>query len=195
MNPTIISTIITAIASLVTCVLGIYAGKSDNRNPSIKKIREDQLFKVFSPLEQKLSLNSGYDPSLLISDIKEAIENNFPLIPPVFLDEFVKISKIENPTEADFEKIKSIISSFYNWLRKVLGYPYDEHEISPYIIPAIERKLKVMKGLSRIFSALSFILIVSSMLENGFSFSNKESFFWAFMALSDLSFIVFSFLI
>lgn len=195
MNPTIISTIITAIASLVTCVLGIYAGKSDSRNPSIKKIREDQLFKVFSPLEQKLSLNSDYDPPLLISDIKEAIENNFPLIPPVFLDEFVKISKIENPTEADFEKIKLIISSFYNWLRKVLGYPYDEHEIYPYIIPAIERKLKVMKGLSRIFSALSFILIVSSMLENGFSFSNKESFFWAFMALSDLSFIVFSFLI
>jgi hypothetical protein len=129
MSSDIINTFIVSITSVITCLLGLFIGRRDKDMPHIKEVRTRQLENLFTPLEKYFvfSLTTGAVPS--IEFISSIIKENFELTPPAILNEFLVIKSNSNSGESDFWNMREMVSSFYNWTRKSLGYPYERSAI------------------------------------------------------------------
>ena len=73
MDPSIINTIITAFVSILTCLIGLHAGRKDSGSPSMKKVSEQQLEQLFLPMERLLSLGCQQDAKGLMSNLFQII--------------------------------------------------------------------------------------------------------------------------
>ena len=170
MDPSIINTIITAFVSILTCLIGLHAGRKDSGSPSMKKVSEQQLEQLFLPMERLLSLGCQQDAKGLMSNLFQIIYSNLLFVPPVLLAEFRRISAIEDPMDSDFSKLREIVSSFYNWTRKALGYPYDKAAIKRRFIPTYERNAAI----SQVFLLLFLLLWASSLMPTFMAVVSKD---------------------
>ena len=138
-DSTIINTAITAITSLATCLIGLRVGKQDAVSPSAKKIREAQLNNLYLPLERCFLCASEDGIKNALSQVQEIIYENLALVPETILNEFQKVTIIENPTVNDISALRRATSSFFNWTRKSMGYPYNHSAIKRNWVPTYER--------------------------------------------------------
>lgn len=136
-DPTIISTAITAVGSIITGYIAVRAGKKSSSSLSSRELREIQLIELFEPMDKYLSFRIGLTPSELLKKIVFLVEQQYRNVPPSVFNEVNDLQRNADLSDKDFNKLRRIVSSFYNWLRKNLGYPYDSQKIdSDYTPPS-----------------------------------------------------------
>jgi len=151
MDTTIINTVITAVSSIITEFLRLYIGKRDTDSVTMNKIREKQLSDLYTPLELCLNFNRSTSSTTILEDAEKILTENLELVPPELLKEFQKISRTEY---ADISRFKIATSSFYNWTRKYLGYPYDRAKIVSQFTPVLIRT-QLLQKISKMLTLLA----------------------------------------
>lgn len=143
MDVQITTTLITAATSIFTYFAGKASGTASNR----KAHAASELSNLYAPLEtilQKAELK-GVDATF--KDVSDILEKNSVLVHPVVLDEFRRISELKEVELKDLEELRIIVSSFFNWYRKALGYPYKANDISKKYTPTYTRNAKIYDGI------------------------------------------------
>ena len=168
MEPSIINTAITACAGIITCLIGIYAGKQQSNHPTEKKIREQQLFQVFTPISRIFIFHENKDTLSIIEEISPIINRELHLIPPPMLSEFLRVKSLESPKPADLSELQFINTSFFNWSKKTLGYPYNEDEILYTLLPSHWKKRAFFSVLPLLLCSISLVLITASWVFSGY---------------------------
>ncbi len=140
MDSSIISTIITAIASVITCIIGMRTGQKDASTISTRKIREKQLSCLYTPLEKLLTFTDDLDASDLFLTAEAIIKDNLELVPTVMMSE---IEKFKEDKSRGLLPLRTVVSSFYNCTRKSLGYPFDSSKIKSAYTPTYDRNLEI----------------------------------------------------
>ena len=162
MDASIINTAITAISSIVTCLIGIQAGKQKTSSPSMNGIQEQQLTNVFLPIEHIFQFGECKDIEHVIAEGFAIIEKNFILVPPALFLSFKEVKELPEPKTADLNEVKKINASYFNLTKKALGYPYDAGSICIEHTPFYERNDIFRKLLSIILCVISLILLTAS---------------------------------
>lgn len=185
MDASIVNAAITSVASVVTCLIGLHAGRKSSDRSSVQKIREKQLNCLFLPLEQQLTFASHKDATEVIKNMTLIIRENLSLVPPVLLDEFLRLSNTKTPTPENLSALSGIINSFYNELRKSLGYPYDKDAIKIDNIYVSKRFPDIRKPLSVALSVLSLFLLFCTGVagEHQYTFTSVLSLFCTILLL------------
>ena len=151
MDTTEINAIITATASIITGWIGQHIGKKELSNSRVKEIRELQLKNLYVPLEKCLNYKKVENQDAILSEIETILLQSLELVPPEIMDCFQAIKK---DNRNDLSEFKNAVSSFYNWTKKYLGYPYSKDKIIPKFTPCFARNNLVSEIFSRIFVIL-----------------------------------------
>lgn len=121
--------LITGVFSLAVGFIGLFAGKKDAKSLSQKQILEAQLSNVWEPMEKLFNFSQAHSPLDTLKSLVDIVSANYKLVPQEIINEINALRKKERLDDRDFLKLKAIASSYYNWTRKTLGYPYDRQHI------------------------------------------------------------------
>lgn len=171
MSDVVIASIISACASLVVCLLGYsYADKKLLPFGANKAVLKEQLFKVYEPL------NKAFNSEMVCSDIcdtyKNVVLSNYSLISVKLYDFYVLLKRKSNDSiylTREWYDIQEYISTNYNWIKKKLGYPYDEYAIDKRLLDSYEKKQNIK--LASIFLTdlllclLAFVSIIKALTD------------------------------
>ena len=162
-DPQVISSIIAAIPGVIIGFFGLFAGKS---NRTVKKaLWGEQLKNLYEPLDYLLSFSNYESAYELLHEIKSIISKNYRYLTPDIQNVINELCKKEDLSMSDFQELKILVSSTYNWLRKKLSYPYNKASIqhSTRVIHAktIFTSTAITSSLLSAFSAL--LVFISSM--------------------------------
>lgn len=150
MNLEIMKAVIAAAASVITCVLGLTVGKSNGgRKESSKDLAQEQLNKIFMPLDIVLTSNSTPENKLI--EVGKIVSNEYVLVPPELLKEWNTLSCKKTITDADLAFLKKWIGTRFEWARKVLGYPYDKKRIDKKLTPVYLRNSEIIATLEMVY--------------------------------------------
>lgn len=152
-NASIISAIITAGASVITTLLGVWLRKIISNSSLPRSIRERQLIKLYMPLEICLHHSQELGQSTILDEAYKIMVDNIVLVPTQILNELESAQK-------DISRIyhfKLVVSSYYNWTKKSLGYPFDGDAILPDYTPVSQKREKACT--IAVIVALSFWVI------------------------------------
>ena len=145
MDTYVIAAIITAVSTVLTCIISTIFRPKDSAGNHQRRISEKQLLHLLAPLEQLLVYSSYRDIDALIPRIQSVIDSNFVYVPSLLWDKFMHLC--EAPSTKRFADFTVVVSSLYNHSRKKLGYPHDKNSIIRKYTPFPER-----------YAILSFIL-------------------------------------
>lgn len=162
MDASIINTAITACTSLVTCLVGIQSGKQSSNSSSAKTIQEQQLKKIFLPIDSLFEFSNIDDINDLFINILSIIEEQYLLVPPDLYAAFKEISKSGSPDRACLEKFKEINSAFFNVTKKLLGYPYDANAVHNMYMSNYQKNGNLRQVISILLCLISLVLIAAS---------------------------------
>ncbi len=152
----IISSIITAIATLLVAGSAFFVGRYNSKTNKTSTILEEQYLKVISPIHYILKMTKR---EKIYSEINDVIADNYHLLPDGLYDDFMNFVN-EKIDKYEFEKK---IDEFNRILRYKLGYSKirltkDEKE-------AAKRLAKFKDGMSTLFDILMIIVgIIAFML-------------------------------
>lgn len=152
----IYSALITGVFTLAVGCLGVYAGRRDAKSISIRQIRKEQLDNVWEPIEVLLSLNLFFDPEKAMQTIVQIVSENHKLIPREELLEIDHLRLQNHLKRESFDRLKIINSSYYNWAKKALGYPYAKNTIQIAYTPNSKRAIALMV----VWHTLAFLVIL-----------------------------------
>jgi hypothetical protein len=151
MNAAEATAVMTAVASIITGWIGQNIGKKEINTPQIKEIRELQLKNLYVPLEKCLNYKKVENQDDILSEVETILLQNLELVPHEIMDCFQAVKKSK---EKDLSELKNAVSSFYNWNKKYLGYPYSKAKIIPKFTPYFARNNFANEIFSRIFVLL-----------------------------------------
>lgn len=147
--PNILGSLITAGASVITTLLGVWLGKMISNSSSSRSIRERQLLKLYTPLEICLNYSPEIGKSTIIDEAYKIVISNLELVHTQVLDEL-------KSAQADISRIyhfKIVVSSYYNWTKRSLGYPFDKGAILSEFTP-------ISKKLEKAYSIVSITALI-----------------------------------
>lgn len=134
------------IFNIATGLLGVFFSAKVNHflteTPWKRGVMERQLLELYAPLDFALQSNLPADPSCLVLLIREKISDCYPIVPITIAEECERLSSLPKLTKDDLTTTTAMISSFYNWTKKRLGYPYEKEKIKNYYTPPHEDNLK-----------------------------------------------------
>ena len=139
MDATIITAIINSIAGLAIGALGLRAGVARTQGSQAHEIRQKQLDELLTPLQKFLFYDPELESTDSITKIRTLTENCFEIIPPLLLTALEPFLANDTLPNASAKQLKPIVSSFYNWTRRSLGYPYNRRMIKANAVPHTER--------------------------------------------------------
>jgi hypothetical protein len=176
MDSSVTNALIAAASSIIVCFIGIRFGGKDALSPSAKRIKEEQLQKVFSPIQKLLFFDKNLSSPESLAVLKSIVDENFPLLPPVLLNELSAV--MSGSGKVNPNKLSEIASSFYNWTRKSLGYPYSAKDIKPKLIPTAERnatfKYVVRLLVFYLYSGMCLAFVWNKLVTSKFSSSPQH---------------------
>lgn len=111
------------------------------RNSTSKQIYAEQLTCLWEPLEKMFLFEAHTDLHEMRRKIAALIRDNYKLVPKDYLAEFSKLSRRKVLSANDFEKLRIISASYYNWTKRNLGYPYEPKKILLEYNPDSRRKI------------------------------------------------------
>lgn len=135
--------IIAATASILTCLLGAKVGKARIFSPYQKEYLERQVFEFLAPIDKLLTFGTAKDWATIRSGVMSLIEENYALTPPLVLSECFPLLSYEKISEEQFIKLRTVVSSIYNWTRREIGHSYDRSKIKKEFAPTNETVEKV----------------------------------------------------
>lgn len=165
-----LSAIITAVTSIITCLIGVSAGKRTADNPSARGIKERQLTELYVPMTRVLRRLSQQNTKECIDEMISIVDAAGAIVPPQISQAVESLSDGGVPAEADIAHTKRLVASYYNWTRRSLGYPYDPKQIKNSLTPVYERNTYI-----RLYVELTFFLIwlFSTMMTFDILFSDR----------------------
>ena len=125
----VLAALIAGISTVIVGLLSLFSSSKDTGAPSKKTIYEMELNAVWEPLDQLLSYQPISDSASILTKIELIVSENYKLIPPEFIREFTRLKQVRKLKPTDFSKAQEITSSYFNWIRKNLGYPFDKEKI------------------------------------------------------------------
>lgn len=125
----IYSALISGVFSLIVGFIGLFAGRKDTKSISQKRILEAQLSNVLEPMVKLLTISRPCGPLEPLNSLMDIVSSNYKLVPKQILCEINVLREKERPCTSDFHKLSIIVSSYYNWTCRYLGYPYDRSQI------------------------------------------------------------------
>ena len=131
----IYSALITGAFTLVVGFIGLFAGRRDAKSLSVRAIREMQLTNVWEPIEVLFEMNPAFETSDVIQAISTLVAQNHKLLPREILTEINRLRFLNELTQKDFNRLRVMNSSYYNWTKKALGYPYNRDKIKTFYTP------------------------------------------------------------
>ena len=166
-NP-ILAAVIAATSAIIVGFMNWHSSRKDTGMPSQNVIYLSALNDVWEPLDRLFTLHLASDPQNALHQIDTIVSANYKLIPPEFIREYQVLKHIDKPKNDDFTKARIISASYFNWIRKYFGYPYDGRKITTRFTPTSKRDiiLATLKygALFLITSVVALILLFSLML-------------------------------
>lgn len=156
-NP-VLAAVIAATAAIIVGFMNLHSSKKDTGTLSPKEIYNLALNTVWEPLDKIFTLHPTSDPQAKLQQIDIIVSDNYKLIPPEFIKEYRVLKQTDKLKESDFLRIKMISTSYFNWIRKNLGYPFDRTKIKTAFTPKSGRDI--------LLSALGYmaLLIITSIV-------------------------------
>lgn len=151
--------LITGVFSLAVGFIGLWAGKKDAKSLSQNQILEAQLSNVWEPMEKLFNFSQTNVPLDTLKSLVDIVSANYKLVPQEIINEIYTLRKKARLDDRDFLKLKAIASSYYNWTRKTLGYPYNRQQIKMEYTPNSRVKIILVVTINFV---LLFLLICSS---------------------------------
>ena len=139
-NP-VLAAIIAATSAVIVGFINLLSSKKDTAIPSQKEIYSSALNTVWEPLDKLFTLHSATSPQDKLHQIDTIISDNYKLVPTEFMKEYASLKQLHKINESDFTRIQMISSSYFNWMRKYLGYPYNEKKIKVEFTPKTRRDI------------------------------------------------------
>ena len=172
MNANIVSSLIASGTSLIVCFVGLFLGQRQANN--IKAIQREQLEKVFVPLDKLFFFS--HSPKEILEAAYNILNDNYALIPVPLWKELHSLHSdlmAGRPVSYDLRKLQSLCSTYYEWTRKELGFPYNAARINPKFSPShskIQRAIAVFRGILFILLlALMLLAFIASFFQTDFS--------------------------
>lgn len=159
MDPVIISALITAGSSALWFVIGLI--KKDSVLLSIrfktnKEVLHEQLTYLYEPLIKVLDRSTETNQELIIT-ATEIIDHHYYLIPNDLYSEFKILSSGCTLSNKQFAHFSAFIQSNYNWVKKTLGYPFDEALIDKKFLPQYQKHQSTKDIFKSAFGAVTGI--------------------------------------
>ena len=162
MDSDVVSAAITAITSVITCLIGVRAGERNSYSPPMKKIWNKQLNDLYTPMVSALDFEKTLPPTALVVRLQEISKEQYSLVPPLLSDELHRLHALGEATHDDLSDLVTMIHSFYNWTRRAVGHPFSKSKIKAEYTPTFERNGYIKLALLLTFSLLwSMSLFVS----------------------------------
>lgn len=159
---TILTALIAAISTVIVGLMSLYASQKDTGTPSQKEIYKSALTNVWEPLDRILSYQSITATANIVHKIETIISDNYLMIPPEFIKEFGILKQKDNIQESDFTKLRIITASYFNWMRKHLGYPSDRKKIKIEFTPRSRRDILLTTiGYGMLLFTISIVTIMT----------------------------------
>lgn len=137
------TTLITSISSVIVGYLALLAGRNDAGTISKKEIRNSQVYNVLGPMDLLLSFPDERSPEKLFKSLREIVDNHYNLVPAPILKEIKLLGQSKELTFSSFTELSVIVSSYFNWTNRAIGYPYDSSKINRKFTPNTERNTKI----------------------------------------------------
>lgn len=170
--------LILAVASIFTTfIVGLLSQRVMRQNakfPIIQDVFKQQLEHIYTPMDKLLSFWHGVQPQELLNLLCQIVEKHYSLVPPEILKEIESLSSRTAVDVASFDRLRLMVSSFYNWTRKKLEYPYDPEKLNRRYEPSSGKKAEQNIHLAKtilivmLLLAIGFILaLIYSAKQNG----------------------------
>lgn len=139
MDSSVLSAIITGAFTAFCTFVGHVVGQRNAATLSKKQIRERQLTNVLAPMDKLLSFSPCDDASDVLIRFGCIIEENYRDTPSAIIEEYKRLRRIRNVTFGQLQTLIVMVSSFYNWTKKALGYSFDSRKIRQEYTPISRR--------------------------------------------------------
>lgn len=136
MSDEIISALIVGFSTVLSCLLGIKIGKENSLKGMNKEVLQQQLDRVYSPIVRDWYQNPNRDAKDCLLLIQRVFFENFDLVMPSLFQQMMSLHSSQDIAKEDFQKLKRVIISNYNWNKKLLGYPYESSKIYSEHLPS-----------------------------------------------------------
>lgn len=133
----------------ILCIIISWILNNRNLTKKIWEIREEQLRKIYMPME--LLLQSKCSAKEKVNSAQLIIKQNYALASPILLREVESLCKMTIIKDDDLIRLSKIVATHFEWTRKGLGYPFDPRRIERKLKPTYE--LRVRNG-SYVFAIL-----------------------------------------
>ena len=182
-TPEVVSSIITAAVAILMGICGWLTGKSNHA--AKKALREESLKNLYEPLDYILSFKRHESYPALLIEINNLVSSNYRYLTPDIQAVIHEILGQGSFDPKDMIKLKRMVASMYNLLRKKLYYPYDKTCIEPKYSEFITSKrsfvLDIITAILGLGSTVLTFISASPYLENLIHTitPNTEIIYWA----------------
>lgn len=158
MDAEITSALITAVSGIIVGSFSLLPAKvSSFKKKHRQEMLTRQLDYIFEPMDKLFVMNVNSTPAQLLLSAIVIIESNYKLVPQGILNKVLTIRTSKEITDSQINELAIIVSSYYNWTRKYLGYPHDPSKIVDKHTPAAHSQHKIWEAVYTIFIMLFII--------------------------------------
>ena len=123
------SQMVVALIALVSSVVSALVTKFFERRTARFSVYLSSLKELYVPLEVILDGLTTSSPMEALQDITTVIRNNYASVPPPLMAKYHALSSCSELSSESFDDFRAALDSYYNWHRRLLGYPYSDHKI------------------------------------------------------------------
>lgn len=196
MDQDIISTLITAVASVFVGFLGIIAGRKSQAEKAIseKTLLRALLFDIFTPLDR--AFQNAASPNEILVLMERILNDCYVEFPPFLLFELSRLKQKPDLENKDFIPVREFVATNFEWLRKRLGYPYNKRRIVKKWSPKYERTvivqfvLLIMLIMLWGMAAMITLTAIPTLIQSG-SYNIFQEYSWAILLfIAGIPFVV-----
>lgn len=119
--------IITALIAAVASLAGVFVKQYfhfKSKTLTYMERKQKQLTELFEPIEKVFFVYPYADPNWQFYQVFDIVKANLSIVPVSFLEEVRDCRRQKIVTKEKMDTLHDKASSYYNELRKILGYPY-----------------------------------------------------------------------
>lgn len=119
--------VITALIAAVASLIGVFAKQYFQyrcKTLTYRERKQKQLTELFEPIEKVFFVYPYADPNWQFYQVFDIVKANLSIVPVSFLQEVKDCRNQKIITKEKMDALHEKASSYYNELRKILGYPY-----------------------------------------------------------------------
>lgn len=158
----LVEVLVAALTSIATGVLAYWGGSFVARGNTYKNTLTVRLETIYEPLAVYIEkMDVEYLSSYEFEDkLAEIVYENHSIVPTELLRYFRELNNSPNIAGKTKQEIRRHIEANYNWLKKSLGYPFEDNKINNVYIQEYQNKAQSKRNFGWVL-LLATVLILN----------------------------------